>query len=123
MAIFSFRPLFRTRNPLRDSMTDAARIGSVRQALEDALNEAARERAGLQKRLDFYHAQAANLLDISGEYGERNQGDEDAINAAEANARRAQARIDELIAQTAHLTQLLEQLEPATQSATQAHSA
>lgn len=111
MAIFSFRPLFRTRNPLRDAMTDAARIGSVREALETALDQARRERVGLQKRLDFYQAQAANLLDMSGEYGERNQGDEDAINSAEANAQRAKVRIEELVGQIAHFNQLLAQVD------------
>ena len=111
-SILSLRPrLFRTRNPARDANTDLDRLMTVRRAIADALAGASRERQGLQQRVDVYYAQAANLLDNSGEYGARSNEDEQSIREAEANAAQATARIGQIDIQIAKLGDMLVELD------------
>ena len=111
-SILSLRPkLFRTRNPARDANTDLDRLMTVRRALADAIASASRERQGLQQRVDVYHAQATNLLDNSGEYGERSGEDEQSIRDAEANAAMATSRIGQIDGQIAKLGDMLADLD------------
>lgn len=95
--------LFRTRNPDRDANTDKDRFMTVRRSVVSAIESAHREREGLQIRLDVYYAQATNLLDNSGEFGERSVADEGAIADAERNAAAARHRIDQI---SVHMDQL-----------------
>lgn len=117
MSLLSLRPrAFRTRNPGRDAETDEARMGTVSNAISMALEDARRERDGLSQRLDFYHAQAATLMDNSGEYGRRDSADEVAITAAGQNAARARQRIAHLDIQIVRLEDLLAQLDQTPQA-------
>ena len=112
MSLLSLRPrAFRTRNPGRDVETDEARFGTILNATSMALADARRERGGLSQRLDFYCAQAASLMDNSGEYGQRDRAEEAAINTAENDASRARQRIAALDLQITRLEGFLTQLE------------
>ncbi|SEQ42045.1 hypothetical protein SAMN05428969_3018 [Devosia sp. YR412] len=112
MALLSLRPrAFRTRNPGRDAETDEARFGTISNAVSMALADARREREGLGQRLNFYYAQAVNLMDNSGDYGRREREDEKAIGSAESNASRARQRIAHLDIQIQRLEELLGQVD------------
>ena len=112
MSLLSLRPrAFRTRNPGRDAETDEARMGTVHNAISMALADARRERDGLSQRLNLYHAQAATLMDNSGEYGRRESADEAAIDTAGRNASRARLRIEQLDIQIGRLEDLMAQLD------------
>lgn len=118
MSILSLLPRsFRTRDAARDMQTDANRFGAVRAALEEAAASARRERAGLQRRLELYHAQASSLIDVTGDYGARDSEDEAAITSAEASAERARVRLATIDEQIGRFTQLLDQLEAPPASA------
>jgi chromosome segregation ATPase len=105
--------LFRTRNSQRDANTDLDRLMRVRRTIAAAMDDATRERQGLQQRLDAYHAQATSLLDNSGDYAERRSEDEQAIREAEANAATATSRIGQIDAQIARLGDMLTELDRA----------
>ncbi|SMQ76012.1 hypothetical protein SAMN06295905_2506 [Devosia lucknowensis] len=112
MAILSLRPrAFRSRNAGRDAETDAARIETVRNAITMALNDARRERDGLQGRIDLYHAQAASIMDHSGDYGWRDRADETAIGSAESKAANGRRRIAQLNDQIERFEKLIADLE------------
>lgn len=95
--------LFRTRDASRDASTDRDRFMTVRRSLLAAIDGAQREREGLQTRLDVYYAQATNLIDNSGEFGNRSPEDEGAIEEAERNAAAARLRIGQI---SEHMEQL-----------------
>ncbi|WP_332688697.1 hypothetical protein [Devosia sp.] len=103
--------LFRTRNSQRDANTDLDRLMRVRRTIAAAMDEAVRERQGLEQRLDAFHAQATSLLDNSGDYAERRSEDEQAIGEAEANAAIATSRIGQIDAQIARLGDMLAELD------------
>jgi chromosome segregation ATPase len=103
--------LFRTRNSQRDANTDLDRLMRVRRTIATAVEDATRERLGLQRRLDAYHAQAASLLDNSGEYAERREEDEQSIREAEENAAIATTRIGQIDVQIARLGDMLTELD------------
>lgn len=103
--------LFRTRNSQRDANTDLDRLMRVRRTISAAIEDATRERLGLQQRLDAYHAQAASLLDNSGEYAERRSEDEQSIREAEDNAALATKRIGQIDTQIARLGDMLTELD------------
>lgn len=113
MARFPALPpkLFRTRNSQRDANTDLDRLMRVRRTIAAAIEDATRERLGLQQRLDAYHAQAASLLDNSGEYAERRSEDEQSIREAEDNAALATKRIGQIDTQIARLGDMLTELD------------
>lgn len=112
MSILSIRPrAFRTRNPGRDVETDEARFGTIRNAISMALSDARREREGLGQRLNLYHAQAASLMDNTGEYGQRDQADETALDNAGHSAARARQRLAELDLQIARLEGFMAQVD------------
>ena len=55
MALLSLHPrAFRARNPGRDAETDEARLGTISNAISMALNDARRERDGLNQRMNLY---------------------------------------------------------------------
>lgn len=112
MAVFSLRPrAFRIRNPGRDAETDQVRLETVRNAIAMALGDARRERDGLQQRLDLYHAQAATMIDTSGDYGVRATADETVIRSAEQNAANARRRLQVLDAQIGKFVELMTELD------------
>ncbi|MCR6671314.1 hypothetical protein [Devosia ginsengisoli] len=112
MAVFSLRPrAFRIRNPGRDAETDQVRLETVRNAIAMALGDARRERDGLQQRLDLYHAQAATMIDTSGDYGTRAAADETVIRSAEQNAANARRRLQMLDVQIGKFTELMAELD------------
>src|SRR5690606_1160734 len=112
MAVFSLRPrAFRIRNPGRDAETDQVRLETVRNAIAMALGDARRERDGLQQRLDLYHAQAATMIDTSGDYGTRAAADETVIRSAEQNAANARRRLQMLDLQIGKFTELMAELD------------
>lgn len=112
MAVFSLRPrAFRIRNPGRDAETDQVRLETVRNAIAMALGDARRERDGLQQRLDLYHAQAATMIDTSGDYGTRAAADETVIRSAEQNAANARRRLQMLDVQISKFTELMAELD------------
>lgn len=55
-------PEFRVRSAGRDTETDHHRVGAIMAAVEDALQSAERERAGLGRRVDDVMARAAVTL-------------------------------------------------------------
>ena len=112
MAVFSLRPrAFRIRNPGRDAETDQVRLETVRNAIAMALGDARRERDGLQQRFDLYHAQAATMIDTSGDYGTRAAADETVIRSAEQNAANARRRLQMLDVQIGKFTELMAELD------------
>lgn len=112
MAILSLRPrAFRSRNTGRDAETDAARFQTVRGAITMALNDARRERDGLQKRIDMYYAKAASIMESSGEYGSRDLEDEAQIGSAEQNAANGRRRVAELNLQIDKFNKLIADLD------------
>jgi chromosome segregation ATPase len=113
-SILSLRPrMFRTRNTLRDANTDLDRLMTVRRSIVAAIDDATRERQGLQQRLDVYHAQATNLLDNSADYAERASEDERSIREAEANGAAAANRISQIDIQIKRLGEMLAELDRA----------
>jgi len=111
-SIFSLRPsLFRSRNPLRNYNTDMDRLSTVKRALEQALAGAVAERDGLKRRVELYHAQAANLLDNTAEFGARSDEDEASITQAERNAGEATQRVRDVSAQIEQLQKVLAEVE------------
>lgn len=112
MAVFSLRPrAFRVRNQGRDAETDQVRLETVRNAIAMALGDARRERDGLQQRLDLYHAQAATMIDTSGDYGTRAAADETVIRSAEQNAANARRRLQVLDVQIGKFAELMTELD------------
>jgi chromosome segregation ATPase len=111
-SIFSLRPsLFRSRNPLRNYNTDMDRLSTVKRAMEQALAGAVAERDGLKRRVELYHAQAANLLDNTAEFGARSDEDEASITQAERNAGEATQRVRDVSAQIEQLQKVLAEVE------------
>jgi hypothetical protein len=105
--------MFRTRNPARDADADRERFLSVRNAIASAIDGAARERAGLQRRLDAHYAHATSLLDNSPEFGSRSPSEEQSIAEAERNAVAAAKRIAQISEQIEQLSQMLSHVEAA----------
>ncbi|WP_240232141.1 hypothetical protein [Devosia lacusdianchii] len=110
-SIFSVRPLFRSRNPARNYNTDLDRLMTIKRSVEAGVASAISERDGLQRRVDLYYAQATNLLDNSGEFGERSSADESSIKLAERNAGQATQRIRDVSAQIDKLQRVLAEVE------------
>jgi chromosome segregation ATPase len=113
-SILSLRPrLFRTRNAARDANTDLDRLMTVKRSISAAIEDAGRERQGLQQRVDVYYAQASSMLDHSSEYGVRLAEDEKVIRDAEANAAAATKRIGQIDEQINRLNGMLAQIDAA----------
>lgn len=102
---------FRTRDPRRDAATDAERLQHVRSALSAALEEARRERDGLQRRVDLDYGRAASLLDEAEDYEFRSPAEEAEIAEAERHAGVALARVRGLAGQIALFERLLNELD------------
>lgn len=104
-------PRFGTRSAARDVQTDMERMMTVRRAIQGAIASATREHDGLRHRVDAYYAQAATVLDNSGDYAGRSGADEEIVRTAERNAATATARLHQVRAQIVHLSGLLAQLD------------
>jgi hypothetical protein len=104
---------FRTRDPRRDRATDVERLQRVRSALLAALEEARRERDGLQQRVALDYGRAASLLDETEAYEARSSAEEAEISEAERHAGAALARVQGLGGQIALLERLLAELDEA----------
>jgi len=112
MVLLSLRPrAFRSRNPGRDAETDAARFETIRNAIAMALDDARRERDGLQQRIDMHYAQAVSVLDSSDEYGARDAKDEAMIRSAEQGASNGRKRLAQLDAQIARLNRFMAEVD------------
>ena len=95
---------FKARSAERDAETDRARIGSVMSALESALQEAEREQAGLNRRVDDALARAAVTFgNGTDEYLEREPLDTHHQDLFEADISNGQRRLKELAGTIAHL--------------------
>jgi hypothetical protein len=96
--------LFKTRSPQRDQSADVNRVASIEQAIQRAISEAEKEKAGLTRRLDKSRHQAS--LTMGNEtYGdlEREPESEKLLADAEKEISRAVERSRQL---TAHLNEL-----------------
>ncbi|CDP53702.1 hypothetical protein [Devosia sp. DBB001] len=121
MVLLTLRPrAFRTRNPGRDAETDSARFETIRNAISMALEDARRERDGLQQRIDMHYAQAATVLDNSDDYAARDPHDEAMIRSAEQNASNGRKRLVQLDNQIQQLNRLLSEVDGTAQPQTDA---
>jgi hypothetical protein len=112
MVLLMLRPrAFRTRNPGRDAETDAARFETIRDAIAMALQDARRERDGLQQRIDMHYAQAVSVLDNSADYASRDPRDEAVIRSAEQHASNGRKRLVQLDVQIGQLNHLLAEVD------------
>lgn len=95
---------FRARSAERDAETDQSRVGSILEAIEQALREAEQEQAGLGRRVEDVLARAAVTLgNGTDEYLEREALDshhQDLFGAEIANGQR---RLNELATAITHL--------------------
>jgi len=95
---------FKARSVERDAETDRARIGSVMSALDAALQEAEREQAGLNRRVDDALARAAVTFgNGTDEYLEREALDNYHQDLFAADISNGQRRLKELASTIAHL--------------------
>jgi len=88
--------MFRTRAAARDMATDLDRWNSVRAAVLQAIEDACRERDGLQRRVEGYQMRTANLLDNATEFAERPAAEEETIRSAERQMVAGLARINQV---------------------------
>ena len=95
---------FRARSVERDTETDRLRITSVMTAIEAALQEAEREQAGLNRRVDDALARAAVTFgNGTDEYLEREPLDNHHQDLFAADISNGQRRLKELAATISHL--------------------
>ena len=89
--------LFKARSAGRDAETDHARVASVLRSIEDALEGAIAEQAGLKSRIDDALARAAVTLgNDSDEYLTRGTEDNDYQNLLGTEIAEGQRRLNEL---------------------------
>ena len=95
---------FKARSAERDAQTDRARIGAVLAAIETALQEAEREQAGLNRRVDDALARASVTFgNGTDEYLEREALDNHHQDLFAADISNGQRRLKELAGSIAHL--------------------
>ncbi|UPJ60260.1 hypothetical protein [Bradyrhizobium sp. 192] len=95
---------FKARSVERDAETDRARIGTVLAAIETALQEAEREQAGLNRRVDDALARASVTFgNGTDEYLEREALDNHHQDLFAADISNGQRRLKELASSIAHL--------------------
>jgi hypothetical protein len=104
---------FRTRTPERDRRTGERRAGAVRHALEQALGDARREMAGLDRRISDARQRSVAVMDDSGEFGERAAEDEQQIVVFEQEVEAGQRRLVSLQAEVALYGRFLTELDAA----------
>ncbi|MDX3969766.1 MAG: hypothetical protein QHD01_24670 [Bradyrhizobium sp.] len=95
---------FKARSVERDAETDRVRIGAVLAAIETALQEAEREQAGLNRRVDDALARASVTFgNGTDEYLEREPLDNYHQDLFAADISNGQRRLKELASTIAHL--------------------
>ncbi len=95
---------FKARCAERDAETDLGRIGAIMTAIETALQEAEREQAGLNRRVDDALARAAVTFgNGTDEYLEREPLDSHHQDLFAADISNGQRRLKELAATISHL--------------------
>ncbi|MEY9182603.1 hypothetical protein ABIG06_004187 [Bradyrhizobium sp. USDA 326] len=95
---------FKARSVERDAETDRVRIGAVLAAIETALQEAEREQAGLNRRVDDALARASVTFgNGTDEYLEREPLDNYHQDLFAADISNGQRRLKELTSTIAHL--------------------
>lgn len=95
---------FRARSAERDADTDQLRIASIMTAIETALQEAEREQAGLNRRVDDALARAAVTFgNGTDEYLEREALDNHHQDLFAADITNGQRRLKELASTISHL--------------------
>jgi len=95
---------FKARSPDRDAETDRLRVGSILEAIENALNAAEREQAGLNRRVDDVLARAAVTIgNATDEYLEREPLDNHHQNLFGIEIANGQRRLMELASSISHL--------------------
>ncbi len=95
---------FKARSVERDAATDRVRIGAVLAAIDTALQEAEREQAGLNRRVDDALARASVTFgNGTDEYLEREPLDNHHQDLFAADISNGQRRLKELASTIAHL--------------------
>jgi hypothetical protein len=94
---------FRARSPERDAQTDQTRIEAIMDAIENALREAEREQAGLNRRVEDVLARAAVTFgNGDDEYLEREALDNHHQDLFDQEIQNGQRRLKELTSSIAH---------------------
>src|SRR5665647_3619636 len=94
---------FKARSADRDAETDRSRVGSILQAVENALQAAEQEQAGLSRRVEDVLARAAVTMgNDSDEYLEREPLDTHHQNLFGAEILNGQRRLKELASEITH---------------------
>jgi hypothetical protein len=94
---------FRARSADRDAETDGSRVGSILEAIEDALRAAEQEQAGLSGRVEDVLARAAVTLgNDTDEYLEREALDSHHQDLFSAEISNGQRRLKELASSISH---------------------
>ena len=94
---------FRARSADRDAETDNSRVGSILEAIEDALRASEQEQAGLSGRVEDVLARAAVTLgNDSDEYLEREALDSHHQDLFSAEISNGQRRLKELASTISH---------------------
>jgi len=94
---------FKARSPGRDAETDRSRVSSILEAIENALNAAEQEQAGLNWRVEDVLARAAVTLgNGTDEYLEREALDSHHQDLFSADISNGQRRLKELANTIAH---------------------
>jgi hypothetical protein len=94
---------FRARSADRDAETDRSRVGSILEAIENALHAAEREQSGLGRRVEDVLARAAVTMgNGSDEYLEREPLDSHHQDLFSAEISNGQRRLKELATEITH---------------------
>jgi hypothetical protein len=94
---------FKARSADRDAETDRSRVGSILEAIENALHAAEREQSGLSRRVEDVLARAAVTMgNDSDEYLEREPLDSHHQNLFGAEILNGQRRLKELASEITH---------------------
>jgi hypothetical protein len=94
---------FRARSADRDAETDSSRVGSILEAIENALHAAEREQSGLGRRVEDVLARAAVTMgNGSDEYLEREPLDSHHQDLFSAEISNGQRRLKELATTITH---------------------
>ena len=101
---FAGASYFQARSPQRDAETDRARIGSVIQAIDEALEEAETEHAGLNARVEDVLARSAVTIGTaSDEYLDREPHRTHHQNIFDREIANGQRRLEDLAKFVGHM--------------------
>jgi hypothetical protein len=96
------RAEFQARSPDRDVDVDRLRVGGVVQALDEALQAAEAEQAGLTRRLEQVAEQASIAAGNDDEYLSRDATDRSTLSALEREMTNGENRLKDLALAIAH---------------------